>query len=396
MLAGLKSSEDAQDDDKIDDDENAQDDEDEDKNEDDETAQDNKDDDKHDDDENAQDDDLTTYDDETTHEEETNEDDTFDPIVHTPSRVSSSNDEDNDNEVDGVDVEGEKSDEDATDEEDKGNERDKDTNANLEGRDDVMIDSSSVSSGFISNMLNPNQDTGVDAIFGKHAEATSLIDIPVTAIAEPSFFAPTNPLEDNFSEFKQTNQYAKALSSIPGIVNQYLANKMQEAVDVAVQLKYDRIREEAHTKNQQFLDSIDEGIKKVIKEQVKKEVSKITPKIKKLVNKQLESEILVRSSKEAKTSHAVAANLSELKLKKILIDKIQSAPVEETMQSTDVFEAPIPSKFVKSLMCGASISWGRSRLHEGTSTYSWPSITCRNGLKRKRSPQMTSELFANS
>ncbi|GJR90887.1 hypothetical protein Tco_0214898 [Tanacetum coccineum] len=65
-------------------------------------------------------------------------------------------------------------------------------------------------------------------------------------------------------------------------------------------------------------------MKKVIKEQVKKEVSKITPKIEKLVNEQLESEVLVRSSKEAKTSHAVAANLSELELKKILIDKIEA------------------------------------------------------------------------
>ncbi|GJR75193.1 hypothetical protein Tco_0087558 [Tanacetum coccineum] len=218
-------------------------------------------------------------------------------------------------------------------------------------------------------MLNPNQDTGVDDIFGQHTEATSLIDTPVTAIMEPSFTAQTNrpptpyplviqtqqppiltpatttssslqnlpnfaslfgfdyrlkALEDNFSELRQTNQYAEALSSIPGIVDQYLANKMQEAVDVAVQLKYDRIREESNTENQQFLDSIDEGMKKVIKEQVKKEVSKITPKIEKLVNDQLESEVLVRSSKEAKTSHAVAANLSELELKKILIDKMEA------------------------------------------------------------------------
>ncbi|GJR50941.1 hypothetical protein Tco_1401462 [Tanacetum coccineum] len=195
--------------------------------------------------------------------------------------------------------------------------------------------SSSVSSGFVSNMLNPNQDTSVDVIFGHNAEATSLVNIPVTAIAEPSFFAPTNhpltptplftqlqqpqiltlattpssslqnlpdfgslfgfdnrlkALEDNFSEFKQTNQYAEALSSIPGIVDQYLANKMKEAVDVAVQLKSDRIREEAQAENQQFLDSIDEGMKKVIKEQVKSEVSKITPQIEKLVNEQLESE----------------------------------------------------------------------------------------------------------
>nr|GEY62320.1 reverse transcriptase domain-containing protein [Tanacetum cinerariifolium] len=46
----------------------------------------------------------------------------------------------------------------------------------------------------------------------------------------------------------------------------------------------------------------------------------------------------------------------------------------------------IPSKFAKFLTFGASISWGHSCLYEGTSIYSWPSITCRNGLKRKRSP----------
>ncbi|GJY81355.1 hypothetical protein Tco_0494106 [Tanacetum coccineum] len=83
------------------------------------SGKDDQDDDKNDDDENAQDD----------------EDDDKNPIVHTPSLVSSSDDEDSDNEV-----EGEKSDEDATDEEDKGNEMDKDTNANIKGRDDVMTD----------------------------------------------------------------------------------------------------------------------------------------------------------------------------------------------------------------------------------------------------------------
>ncbi|GJZ53019.1 hypothetical protein Tco_0607904, partial [Tanacetum coccineum] len=405
-----KSSDDDQDD------EQAQDDEDADKNDVNETTQDDEDDDEHDVDEKAQDDDdeeqtesdddgddfvhpkLTTHDDDIIHEEETDEDDSFDPTIHTPSRISSSDDEDSDNEVEGTNVEGAKSDEEATYEEDQGNEAVEDTNTDLDGRDDVMTDvilpqvqatqeiedthvtltpvnpdgqqqSSSVSSGFVSNMLNPNQDTGVDDIFGQHTEATSLIDTPVTAIMEPSFTAQINrpptpyplviqtqqppiltpatttssslqnlpnfaslfgfdyrlkALEDNFSELRQTNQYAEALSSIPGTVDQYLANKMQEAVDVAVQLKYDRIREESTTANQQFLDSIDDGMKKIIKEQVKKEVSKIIPKIEKLVTDQLESEVLVRSSKEANTSHAVAANLSELELKKILIDKMEA------------------------------------------------------------------------
>ncbi|GKD33006.1 hypothetical protein Tco_1248515, partial [Tanacetum coccineum] len=48
------------------------------------------------------------------------------------------------------------------------------------------------------------------------------------------------------------------------------------------------------------------------------------PKIEKTINEKLEAEVLTHSSNESKTSHAVAANLSELELKKILIDKIES------------------------------------------------------------------------
>nr|GEU64931.1 reverse transcriptase domain-containing protein [Tanacetum cinerariifolium] len=50
-------------------------------------------------------------------------------------------------------------------------------------------------------------------------------------------------------------------------------------------------------------------------------------------------------------------------------------------------------KFVRSLTYGVSISWGRSRLLEGTSTFSWPLTTFQNGLKRKSSPLMMPELL---
>nr|GFA40705.1 reverse transcriptase domain-containing protein [Tanacetum cinerariifolium] len=56
----------------------------------------------------------------------------------------------------------------------------------------------------------------------------------------------------------------------------------------------------------------------------------------------------------------------------------------------------IPSKFVKSLTFRALTLWARSRLHEGTNIFSWPSTICQNGLKQKRFPPMTHELFANS
>ncbi|GKD51977.1 hypothetical protein Tco_1280953, partial [Tanacetum coccineum] len=155
---------------------------------------------------------LITHDDEIIHEEDTDEDD---------SSISSSDEEDSDNEVEGTNVEGAKLDEEATYEEDQGTEEVEDTKTDLDGRDEVMTDvilpqvqatqeiedthvtltlvnpdgqqqSSSISSGFVSNMLNPNQDTGVDDIFGQHTEATSLIDTPVTTIMEPSFTAQIN------------------------------------------------------------------------------------------------------------------------------------------------------------------------------------------------------------
>ncbi|GJV16664.1 hypothetical protein Tco_1361987 [Tanacetum coccineum] len=278
---------------------------------------------------------------------------------------------------------------------------------------------------------NPNQDTGVDDIFGQHTEATSLM-IPcnspswshptaqtnrpptpyplVIQTQQPPILTPATTtssslqnlpnfaslfgfdyrlkaLEDNFSELRQTNQYAEALSSIPSIVDQYLANKMQEAVDVAVQLKYDRIREESTTANQQFLDSIDEGMKKIIKEQVKKEVSKITPKIEKLVTDQLESEVLVRSSKEANTSHAVAANLSELELKKILIDKMEANnSINRSDIQRQLYKALVDAYEADKILLdtyGDTVTIKRPR--DGADDDQEPSAGTDRGSKRRRS-----------
>ncbi|GKC16748.1 hypothetical protein Tco_1013530 [Tanacetum coccineum] len=290
--------------------------------------------------------------------------------------------------------------EEATHEEDEANKLYRDMNINLEGRDTVMTDapppnvqgtqvkedthviitapinpegqqqSSSMSSGFVSNMLNPSPDIGIDTIFTLNTEATSLVDVLVTTIAEhliggnnlplhsnithlqqtpvptpatvPSFSLQDLPnfgslfgfdhrlktLETGFSEFKQMNQFAKAVSSIPGIVDAYLANKMHEAIKTDVQLQSKRLRDEAQDKNTNFLNKLNDNIKKIIKDQVKEQVkaqiSKILPKIEKTVNEQLKAEVMTRSSTESKTSLAIAANLSELELKKILIDKMES------------------------------------------------------------------------
>nr|GEZ48657.1 hypothetical protein [Tanacetum cinerariifolium] len=87
-------------------------------------------------------------------------------------------------------------------------------------------------------------------------------------------------------------------------------------------------RRAAQAENEDFLNKLDENIHKIIneqvKEQVKVQVSKILPNIEKTVNEQLEAEVLTRASNSSKTSYAVAVDLSELELKKILIEKIES------------------------------------------------------------------------
>nr|GFB17134.1 hypothetical protein [Tanacetum cinerariifolium] len=59
------------------------------------------------------------------------------------------------------------------------------------------------------------------------------------------------------------------------------------------------------------------------KEQVKVQVLKILPRIEQAVNEQLEAEVLTQSSHSSTTSYVVAADLSEMELKNILIEKME-------------------------------------------------------------------------
>ncbi|GJT05405.1 hypothetical protein Tco_0839867 [Tanacetum coccineum] len=92
-------------------------------------------------------------------------------------------------------------------------------------------------------------------------------------------------LESDLSEHKQTNQFVEALASIPGIVDNYLTSKM--------------------------------------KDEVKAQTSKIMTKVEKYVTETLGAEVLVRSTNQPQMSYAVASSLSELELKKILMDKME-------------------------------------------------------------------------
>nr|GEW53827.1 hypothetical protein [Tanacetum cinerariifolium] len=251
-------------------------------------------------------------------DEETMDEESFDPI---PQTLENSEDEEEEEE-----------------EEEKEDELYKDVNINqgrglqasLEVEDshvtltpvnpDGQQQSSSVSLQFVTSMLNPTIDLGMESIF----ETTSQLDVqtPTSVALLPIL----RSLEANFSEAMQTNQFAGAVSAIPGTVHQYMDQRMNKAVKVAVQIQSNHLQDKAQRDNDEFLKTIDENMKRIIKEQVKEQVmiqvSKILPRIEQAVNEQLEAEVLTRSSHSSKTSYVVAADLSKMELKKILIEKI--------------------------------------------------------------------------
>nr|GEW83545.1 hypothetical protein [Tanacetum cinerariifolium] len=279
-------------------------------------------------------------------EEETKDEESFDPIPKTPEHTYN---EGNDQENRGLNVGMEE----RQDEEDDEDELYRDVNINLEGRVIQMADvhttqefedshvtltpvnpdgqqqSSSVSSQFVTSMLNPTPDARIDSIF----ETTSQMDVQaLTTVAPLPLSAPT-----------LTPSTIATISTVPQAPTPSITASSTLLQDLP---NFGLLRDEAQAENKEFLKNHDENIQKIIKEQVKEQVkvqvSKILPKIEQTVNKQLEAEVLTRSSNSSKTSYAVTADLSKLELKKILIEKIEdNKSIHRSNEQRNIYKALI-------------------------------------------------------
>ncbi|GKB91893.1 hypothetical protein Tco_0964165, partial [Tanacetum coccineum] len=211
-------------------------------------------------------------------EDETNDDEDIssDQMVSTPPDYEITEEEENQEDDDDV-MGGEQEDE--------------------EDEDLVQQQSSRVSSDLVSKFINPSPNTGIDLILNPNVQSDIPVNVSVfattetpssdTTIHQPpikiiqpqqqthdstttttlqeipnfaslfSFERRVSSLETKLSKLKQTNQFAKALSSIPGIVDNYLASKMKDAVNVAIKLKYNKLIKEAQAENDEFLKRID-------------------------------------------------------------------------------------------------------------------------------------------
>nr|GEU68933.1 hypothetical protein [Tanacetum cinerariifolium] len=269
---------------------------------------------KNDDQDNAEgsgDDDEEGKSDEEDVDEEIKDEESFDPITQTPE---DSEDEDDGEEDLGLNI----GEEERHDEEEEEDELYRDVNINqgrglqgtLRGMESIFETTSRIDVQTPTSMT-PLPMTIPTMTSSTIATATTTSQAPIPPTPIPSEVLQNLPtftlvfrfddrlrsLEQNFSEVMQTNQFA------------------------------DRLREEAQKENDEFFRNVDENIRKIIKEQVKErvkaQVSKIFPRIEQAVNEQLEAEVLTRSSHSSRTSYAVVADLSEMELKKILIEKIK-------------------------------------------------------------------------
>ncbi|GJW96068.1 hypothetical protein Tco_0177876 [Tanacetum coccineum] len=87
-------------------------------------------------------------------------------------------------------------------------------------------------------------------------------------------------------------------------------NKLGEAINKAIQAHNFNCREEAQAEKREYIELVDSTVKKIIKEE-------------KNVTGSLEAVVLTRSSSQPQSSYEAAATLSEFKLTKILIDKME-------------------------------------------------------------------------
>ncbi|GKA28872.1 hypothetical protein Tco_0715117 [Tanacetum coccineum] len=197
---------------------------------------------------------LATYKEDDKEEEQQKADDEemySDQRVSTPPEYELTKEEEENKEGDDKDKKGEQ-------EQDEEDDLYRDVNINLERSDAEMTDAQA------------NKDT-------EDAHVT-LIVVPLVVQQQSSSVS--------------SDLVSKVINPSPdtGIVDNYLASKMKDAVDVVVQLQTNKLREEAQAENHEFLNQVDSTIKAIIKEQVQAQVSKIMPKIEKYVTESLGAE----------------------------------------------------------------------------------------------------------
>nr|GEV37164.1 hypothetical protein [Tanacetum cinerariifolium] len=170
----------------------------------------------------------------------------------------------------------------------------------------------------------------------------------------------------------------------------------QEVKDSHVTLTpTDQLRDASQREHDEFLQTVDKNMKKIIKEQVKdqvkEQVSRILPRIKQSVNAQLKAEVLTRSSYSSRTFDAVAADLYEMELKKILIKKIEgNKSIQRSDEQRNLYKALVEAYEADKIILdtyGETVTLKRRRDDDDADKDEGPSAGPDRGSKRRREGQ---------
>nr|GFB15204.1 hypothetical protein [Tanacetum cinerariifolium] len=198
--------------------------------------------------------------------------------------------------------------------EESNNEEDQDLRLSEEARIQEEEDANDMSS-FVSSMLNPINDVGVESIFTTTSSPIVSLQTP-TPIMTPSTIAtittsseaPIPPpivpsiILENHPTFNSSFCFEERLRSLETSFSEYRQTNPFRGV--------------------------------------KEQVSRILPRIEESVNTTLEAEVLTRSSQSSRNSYAIAADLSKTELKKILIEKIEgNKSIQRSDEQRNLYKA---------------------------------------------------------
>nr|GEV09831.1 hypothetical protein [Tanacetum cinerariifolium] len=275
-------------------------------------------------------------------EEEIRDEESFDPILKT---FENNKDEGNGDEYLGLNSGG------------------KEGQGEEEEEDELYRDQSSlVSSQFMTSMLNPTLDVGMESIF----KTTSQLDVPTpTSVAPFPMTAPTMT--------PSTMATITITSQAPILPTTVSRSIIQDLPNFGSLFGFDNRLTTLEANFFEFMQTC----------QFTGVVSAI---LRIAVNKQLEAEVLTRSSHSSKTSYAVAADLSEMELKRILIEKMEgNKSIQRSDEQQNLYKALVEAFDADTTILD---SYGESailkRRREDDDDQEGPSAGSDRGPKRRR------------
>nr|GFC68985.1 hypothetical protein [Tanacetum cinerariifolium] len=172
---------------------------------------------------------------------------------------------------------------------------------------DGLQESSSMSS-FVTSMLNLISDAGVESIFTTASSSIVSLQTP-TPIMTPSTIATITTSSD--APIPPTTIPSTVLENLPTFDSVFRFDERLKSLETS----FSKYRQ-----TNPFVD--------------------VVSAILEFVNATLEAEVLTRSSHSLRTSYAVAADLSEMELKKILIEKMEgNKSIQRSDEQRNLYKA---------------------------------------------------------